>query len=392
MKATFTAVWLLLVSGLSLDAEQLYLVAGCPTQKSTDSYRTDLLRVNSDATISSVATMAREDSGTWFIELSQLSRKLLAVSRAPDNSASVIDMDSGALAKKCKLPSLAGMSDVHEWLAEVPGFGLSLVRVFAGSSPYDGTLQAMVLDPAIGCAESFRAIALDESLTIVANGRAGVGDIGAQGYIPLIVAQDGALQMRLFGKQAHTEYVVPPQLRPDETLPALAGLLISSPDVLVLSVTGKAQESRLILFRKREKLWSPLPIAGDRFEWVRAFGHFLVIAEARRKGPAHRESAGPAQWRKPVSRSGPSVEAFLRESPVAFPGRIHIYDVESGQVATLRTDQADSEVLLIEGERVYYRISDRLYGATISGAQIENVQLLATSELVRDAHWAFVKR
>ena len=55
----------------------------------------------------------------------------------------------------------------------------------------------------------------------------------------------------------------------------------------------------------------------------------------------------------------------------------------------ITTDQADSEILLIEKGVVYYRVSDRLYSAPITATGIGTASLLATDEAIRDAHWAF---
>ena len=74
-----------------------------------------------------------------------------------------------------------------------------------------------------------------------------------------------------------------------------------------------------------------------------------------------------------------------------YPGKFHIYDVETEKLFPLSTDQADSEVLLVESGLVYYRVLNQLYEASISDRGIGPARLLATDDAILDAHWAFVK-
>ena len=74
-----------------------------------------------------------------------------------------------------------------------------------------------------------------------------------------------------------------------------------------------------------------------------------------------------------------------------FPGRLHLYDVTNERVYTIATNQGDSEVLLVENNIVYYRVSDRLYSAPVTEKGIGAARLLASNEAIRDAHWAFIK-
>jgi hypothetical protein len=58
---------------------------------------------------------------------------------------------------------------------------------------------------------------------------------------------------------------------------------------------------------------------------------------------------------------------------------------------TITTNQGDSEIILVDNDTVYYRVSNRLYSAPIPATSIGAAKLLATDELIRDAHWAFLK-
>jgi len=66
--------------------------------------------------------------------------------------------------------------------------------------------------------------------------------------------------------------------------------------------------------------------------------------------------------------------------------------IETEKLFPLNTDQADSEVLLVESGLVYYRVLNQLYEASISDRGIGPARLLATDDAILDAHWAFMKR
>ena len=74
------------------------------------------------------------------------------------------------------------------------------------------------------------------------------------------------------------------------------------------------------------------------------------------------------------------------------PGNLYVYDTETEKVFPIRTNQGDSEVLLIDGGTVYWRAATRLYSAPITESGVGPAKLLATDEAVRDSHYAFLKR
>jgi hypothetical protein len=74
-----------------------------------------------------------------------------------------------------------------------------------------------------------------------------------------------------------------------------------------------------------------------------------------------------------------------------YPGILHLYNVATEKYYTITTNQGDSEIILVDNNTVYYRVSDRLYSAAITDSGLDPAKLLATSEIIRDAHWAFYK-
>ena len=46
----------------------------------------------------------------------------------------------------------------------------------------------------------------------------------------------------------------------------------------------------------------------------------------------------------------------------------------------------------MDDNTVYYRVSTRLYSVPIANGTIGAATLLATNNVIEDAHWAFLKR
>jgi len=146
-----------------------------------------------------------------------------------------------------------------------------------------------------------------------------------------------------------------------------------------------------VVLLKSDQTWHRVPLPEERFSLVRAFGSFLAMSEARAKTPQAAESVGRPEWRKQAARTGPSHDEFLGDFGGAYVGRLHVYDVENNRTYTIVTNQGDSEVILVENGLVYYRVNDGLYSAPITANGVGTARLLATSDLIWDAHWAFVK-
>ena len=102
------------------------------------------------------------------------------------------------------------------------------------------------------------------------------------------------------------------------------------------------------------------------------------------------ETAGKAEWRRARIDTGPDMAERFNDAGVVFPGKLHLYDIENGRSYTISTQQGDSEVLLVEGGVVYYRVRDAIYRATIGEKELGPPQLVARSEILGDAHWAFI--
>jgi hypothetical protein len=190
----------------------------------------------------------------------------------------------------------------------------------------------------------------------------------------------------LTGEQTFLDYKVPQPLFSD-MVGSAASIGINNSQVLSLTLT-KPPNWRVLVFRKNDSTWRKIP---ELFRG-RAFGSFISSSEEHIKSAKMRKSAGEGEWRKEDAQMGPSIGGRLNEYGAAYPGVLHLYDAATEKSYKITTNQGDSEIILVENGIVYYRVSNRLYSAPIGDSSIGSSTLLATDDLIRDAHWAFVKR
>ena len=65
-----------------------------------------------------------------------------------------------------------------------------------------------------------------------------------------------------------------------------------------------------------------------------------------------------------------------------------LYNIRSRQSHRIRTGQGDSEILLVDGDVVYYRVNDTIYKAPIGQKPELNGTKLFSGPEVQLAHWA----
>jgi hypothetical protein len=171
-------------------------------------------------------------------------------------------------------------------------------------------------------------------------------------------------------------------------------------------IVGDGGVTELLVYDKQLQRWDTIRFPGAGSS-VRGFGHWLVLAHAdiRRTLAAHlqndwrneRNSPGTEQrqtWLRSGSRDrdggNANVDGLFRRSRYYYPGILYFYDVRSRKRYQIKTDQGDSEVLLIDGDTVYYRVNQTLYSATIAASDLGNSKPILSDETVQLSHWAFV--
>ena len=208
--------------------------------------------------------------------------------------------------------------------------------------------------------------------------------------------------------------VLPPSVTPPERDEWLL-LHVNNDEMLVINKTkmpgaevmGEGGGRELLVYDKKLQRWSTVrfPGAGSA---VRGFGRWLVLAHAnvRRTSAAdlrndwrnEQDSPGSDRRRQTRVRSGSrvqdggdfNVDDLFRRSRYYYPGILYLYDARSRKRYQIQTDQGDSEVLLVEGDTVYYRVNQTLYSATIGTSGVGKSTPILSDEIVQLSHWAFI--
>jgi hypothetical protein len=160
--------------------------------------------------------------------------------------------------------------------------------------------------------------------------------------------------------------------------------------------------SPLHVFTTQSGRWQTFQVPGS-MPVVKAIGSWIMGSAASEK--LGRESPGASDRRRrppspPYKGEGPPPRGIPETRPVTderfrqggryYPGVLFLIDTASGGYYQFRTDQGDSEILLVNGNSVYYRVNKRLLVSTIQGGSVGPPQVLAEDDAIADVHWAFV--
>ncbi len=384
-----TAV-LLIASSLWASA-QLYLVTGSPNSTNGWYAASDLFEVVPAAVEPRlVAKLVSEKTGTEWIAANYDWGKIVLLPGGPNAEITVVDFHNPDKLKQCVGPVFFDSSLIEQRLADIPALGPSFVWFTFGNTNH---VEAMKLDSAVPCSDSFADVGPGAMQYIVAHGKAG---IAGQSYFEGPIAyldKDNSVVKPMLGKIYFLGYSVPKQLTAGFEKAQIV-VLANTAQVFALSFFRDGRSLRLA-FRKRDQTWHKIPGSSDDNGSVRTFQEFITLIEAHfRTGPDSnkRTSAGESEWRSKSTAYGPSVKVRIEQWEATYPGRLHVYDLSRDRLLTIETRQADSEILLIDNKTVYYRIVDRLYAADITDTGVEGQRLIVKSDIVDDVHWAFRKR
>jgi hypothetical protein len=380
---------------LNLAFGQIYFITGSPTPKHNQSFGSSLFQVGEEGSVRLVQKLVDETDGTDWISISYDVRKAVLATRGSREKIVVVDLDTATISKICPTPLVYNMSVIRQHIGDIPGHGPHYLQYLVGDN--NNTLfRGMSLSSNTSCEESFSIRPYEDGRFITIHGKTGIADIGGFDWQYVRITQDERLNFFL-AKQIPMEYRIPGDLikgiHPTAMMVnnrVVFAVLASDVD----RATREVRRLQLISCLKISGRCQPVPVPKDSPLWARGFEHYIAMAEAhsRKSGPDVEKSAGASEWRKFDGPMGPSIESRMKDFEYLFPGRLHLFNAESGQLYTITTNQGDSEILLVENGSVYYRASDRLYKAQITPGGITGTRLLVQTDAMRDAHWAFTKR
>jgi hypothetical protein len=178
------------------------------------------------------------------------------------------------------------------------------------------------------------------------------------------------------GKHIPLGYSLPPAIESDGWYASLA---VSDSTVFCLRLVDARKNYRVMVFRKSDRTWHLLRTPSERCPALRGFGRYIAVTETSAMSAKNPKSAGSEKWKKGSRATGPELAERMDnpEDGVVYPGKFHIYDVDTEKLFPLTTNQADSEILLVENGMVYYRVLNQLFEAPLSAQGIGAARLLA---------------
>jgi hypothetical protein len=388
--------WMLLGFLVTSARGELYLITGTPTPKDSAAYSSTLLQIGLDGNVRVVSELMPKRIGTEWIGISHDFRKAVFapkqffVPKGPDRKVVVLDFDTATVVKRCAIPEDPAIPFLNkQWLADGPA-GPSYDRHMANENITKNVVQRMTLAGAVSCAESFAIVGDTELAYVVAQGSVGVANLIPDDGLLESLDETGRIRGWIGRSAVALPYQVPTSFR-EGIGKADIGIAVNDSHVLGVLLYGAERDCRPLIFRKSDKTWHKLPMSCEAMSSIRGFGRFIAVLESHEKSAQQPESAGRSEWKTSERRTGPPTPEVFESAQHVFPGRIHLYDTETERMYSLTTNQADSEILLVDAGTVYYRISDKLYAAAVGPAEIGQGRLLATDDAIRDAHWAFIK-
>jgi hypothetical protein len=407
IRSIIVAFALVFVTGVGTWAQtrpQLYLVTGLSLSHD------DLLKAPStlyaiDRTkqlVVPVASLVEELQGTDFI-LADHDRRVIAIG-TPNNSRPdrvlIVNMDAPSMIRSVPLIYDGGL--MRGYLLDGPNGG-SLLGLYTTAS---GVRTLMGVD----LKQETKPYALPEDA---------LGSVRSVGFWS---PQDVPTPPQLGSQGGKLRIINPPfpaaelPVRlPESFLPHTDEglfLAVNNDDVLAIdryrndTPVGTGAIQTYSVYDKRSQQWQNVDFLSAGAS-IRGFGAWLAVAGGERKRPfstGQNRSFDPR--REPVSPGSASRRTLLNpktrdkeqrtiddmflEVPFYFSGDLFLYNVHSHRKYTIQTGQGDSEILLVDGDTVYYRVNDSLFKAQIGQAKIENTQLILTDSNIQFAHWAFM--
>jgi hypothetical protein len=93
--------------------------------------------------------------------------------------------------------------------------------------------------------------------------------------------------------------------------------------------------------------------------------------------------------RDAIVSSRATVEDVLEDSGHSHSAKLFLWNEKTGEQYELDTGEADSEVVLVTGGTVVYRVNDSLFEAGFRGGKVLPPTLLASGRPVTGVHWVF---
>ena len=174
-----------------------------------------------------------------------------------------------------------------------------------------------------------------------------------------------------------------------------AGIFINTEDVYVFMQRLDNTEQKyadMIVLDKESNEWRirrniPPP---DRVFWKWLVGYYYENMDMEKD----EFKVSPGKENRRQNHDAPTGWNFDGRAKMKFEyhtGRLYLYHIQTEAYIEWDTKQGDSEILLVEAEIVYYRVSDAIYKCPIvDGKSLGEPELIIKEDKVADIHWMFI--
>jgi hypothetical protein len=195
------------------------------------------------------------------------------------------------------------------------------------------------------------------------------------------------------GKRIRTKWKLPRKVKSGKG--EYAFICVNNKDMLVTTATKLFEKEKGLgaaqyyILDKDTGEWQTLNLQGGK-TYVRTFGGPWLTGAV---SGMYRGTPSPGHnKRKNMPRTtGLYYNWRMRQWKKYETGDLFLYNIKTKKKYEINTGNGDSEVLLVDGNAVYYRINDEIYKAPIGKNKVEEGVLLAKDEIVLDIHWAFMR-
>jgi hypothetical protein len=366
---------------------QLYLLTGFPVQNCCQwSVTSDLLAVDGKNGLTPV-NIEHVADGSAFITANH-DRKLVIVGGY--SSAVLIPMDAPRQMRTFRNP---GLNICMQGDKPV---------VLTCSITSDGRLSGIGLDQA---SSSERVLPVEEPWQVRGEGAWGPSDLPGSPKSPLawvyLHLKDGRFFLDSKPGAVDLGISAPADLNPGD----LFTLAINNDEMVVIQagrsgerLLGTPETSTFFIYDKASRNWRKKTFPSL---YIRAFGPWIAMPKLVRRrgidgqgeldlvspGPEFRQKVLTPQERE---RDQARVDLLFQGNTFQFPGELSLYNIRTDQKYAIETGQGDSEILLIDGETVYYRVNDSVYKARIGAAAINDPEKIVSGGNTQLVHWAFL--
>ena len=387
--------------------DRLYLLGGMPTPKLNLTLPVELyVSSPADKSLALVRTVVPANEGTASIHV-DLGSRLISMDSPPLNPRTVrvlhmdevSKVDSRALAYDglggdSRLIELPGRRVLHTTIISAPLFERQDKGPVTSADFAPGLRRARLIGSDLSPGADLRLLELPQTdyKYVIHTGHPGSG-IWAEERLDGGVDADGhSLLVWAADKQVPLDVALPQGTRLKSS--SMITYHVINSEIIALTVedneNGVRRSSPVYVYHRASDLWSEFPSSGT-YSVLEGFGQWVAVTvtEDNTNTP---DRISPGKGRRPAKKGGWSADDRFSMSPRYFPGKLRIYDTEHHVGYSIDTGEGDSEVLLIKGTTVYYRVNDQVFSAEATGGRIVNAMVIVKDERVRDIHWAFLGR